>query len=143
MSALNRFLKENKVTKKNEKYAPTKSLLFDDGTPLMWEFKHITSKQDEDIREECTAEVQVKGKPNLFRPKLSTSKYLARLVVESTVIPDLYDASLQDSYGVKTPEDLLYALVDDPGEYMELCRWIQKFQGFDNSFDSEVKEAKN
>ncbi len=143
MSGLSRFLKEKKIKKANEKYAPTKSLLFDDGTPLMWEFKHITSKQDEDIREECTSEVQVKGKPNLFRAKLNTSKYLVKLVVASTVTPDLYDASLQDSYGVKTPEDLLYALVDDPGEYMELCRWIQKFQGFDNSFDSEVKEAKN
>lgn len=136
-------MKQNKISKKNEKFAPTKSLLFDDGTPLKWEFQHITSKQNDDIRDNCTVDVPVKGKPNLFRPKLNTSKYLVEMIVAYTVVPDLYDKELQDSYGVKTPEDLVYAMVDDPGEYGDLCAWVQEFQGFTTTLDDKVKEAKN
>ena len=61
---------------------------------------------------------------------------------QSTVVPDLYNKELQDSYGVKTPNDLLYALVDDPGEYSDLCVWIQQFQGFTETLDDRWKKQK-
>ena len=141
MSKFLRFMKPNKTTKANEFYAPTASLC--DGKPLEWEFKHITSKQNEQMRENCTVDVPITGKPNMYRPKLNTSKYLTQMVVASTVCPDLYDAELQDSYGVKTPEDLLFALVDDAGEYQNLCVWVQKFQGFTKVLRDKVDEAKN
>lgn len=83
------------------------------------------------------------GKPNLFRPKLITSKYLMAMIVKSTVFPDLYDKELQDSYGVMTPEDLVYAMVDDAGEMQDFQLWMQKFQGFTKSLDEKVDEAKN
>lgn len=143
MSNLSRFLKQNKTVKKNEKYAPTASLLGEDGKPLEWEFKHITSKQNEELRENCTVDVQVTGKPNMFRQKLITSKYLAEMIVESTVVPNLYNKELQESYEVKTPVDLLYALVDNPGEFTELEAWVQKFNGFDQTMEDKVEEAKN
>ena len=95
------------------------------------------------MRDACMVEVPVTGKTNLYRPKVKTAEYLAEMVVASTVFPDLYDAELQDSYGVKTPKELLYAMVDDPGEYQELCNWIQKFQGFTKSFEEKTDEAKN
>jgi hypothetical protein len=65
------------------------------------------------------------------------------MIVAATVYPDLYDAELQDSYGVKTPEDLIYAMVDDAGEYQDFCVWMQKFQGFNKTLDEKVDEAKN
>ena len=136
-------MKANKVVKENGKYAPTKSLLDENGKPLEWEFKHISSKENEELRESCTIEVQVTGKPNLFRPKLNSSKYLSKMIAASVVYPDLYDAELQDSYGVKTPEDLLLEMVDDPGEYNALGEFVQKFQGFDKSFSEKVEEVKN
>ena len=98
MSKFSKFMRENKVVKENEKYAPTKSLLDENGKPLEFEFKHITSKENEELREACTYEVQVTGKPNLFRPKLNTAKYMAKMIAASIVYPDLYDAELQDSY---------------------------------------------
>lgn len=110
---------------------------------MEWEFKHISSKENEELRESCTYEVQVKGKPNLFRPKLNSSKYLSMLIASSTVYPDLYNAELQDSYGVKTPGELLFAMVDDPGEYNAMGEWIQRFQGFTKTLDEKVDEAKN
>lgn len=143
MSNFSKFMKANKVTKSNEKYAPTASLQDENGNPIEWEFRHITSKENEALREACTTEVQVTGKSNLFRPKVNSQQYLSKMITASTVFPDLYDAELQDSYGVKTPEDLVYAMVDDAGEYQELQAWIQKFQGFTKSLDDKVDEAKN
>ncbi len=143
MSKFSQFMKANKIAKENGKYAPTKSLADSEGKALEWEFKHISSKENEELRESCTYEVQVKGKPNLFRPKLNSSKYLSMMITSSVVYPDLYNADLQDSYGVKTPEDLLFAMVDDPGEYNSLGEWIQQFQGFTKSLDEKVDEAKN
>jgi hypothetical protein len=136
-------MKSNKVKKENEKYAPTTSLVDADGAPLLWEFRRISSKENEEIRERCTMDVQVTGKPNLYRQKVNSSQYIAKMIAASTVFPDLYDSELQDSYGVKTPEDLLYALVDDAGEFQELSIWMQNFQGFNKSFDDKVDEAKN
>ncbi len=143
MSKFSKFMKANKVVKENERYAPTTSLTDESGIPLEWEFKHITSKENENIRDDCTMEVQVKGKPNLFRPRLNSSLYLAKVITASTVYPDLYDKELQDSYGVMTPEELLYAIVDDPGEYQALCAWIQQFHGFTKGLEEKVEEAKN
>lgn len=143
MSKFTRFMKGNKVEKKNEFHAPTDTLMDEKGEALKWEFKHITSKENEALRESCTVEVQVKGKPNLFRPKLNTSQYLSKMIVAATVMPDLYDKELQDSYGVMTPEDLVFAMVDDAGEYQDFCVWMQKFQGFTKTLDDKVEEAKN
>ena len=143
MSKFSLFLKANKTIRENERYAPTKSMVDENGKHLEWEFQHISSKENEELRESCTIEVQVKGKPNLFRPKLNTSQYLAKMIVASTVYPDLYNKELQDSYGVMTPEDLVFQMVDDPGEYNQLGEWLQKFQGFTKSFEEKVNEGKN
>ena len=68
---------------------------------------------------------------------------MAKMIVASTVVPDLYNKELQDSYGVMSPEDLVMELVDDPGEYSTLGEWVQKMQGFDKTLDDKVAEAKN
>lgn len=143
MSKFSRFMKENKIVKGNEMYAPTKSLVDENGKPLEWEFRHISSKRDGELRDENTIDVQVTGKPGVFRPRLQSSKYIRSMIAESVVMPDLRNAELQDSYGVKTPEDLLQAMVDDPGEYTDLSAFVQKLQGFNASFEDKVEKAKN
>ena len=143
MSKFSKFMKANKIARSNEKYAPTTSLLDEDGKPIEWEFRHITSKENETIRDGSTTEVQVTGKPNMYRPKMNTAEYIVKLIVASTVHPDLYNKELQDSYGVMTPEELVYAMVDDAGEYQKFGLWIQNFQGLTKTLDDKVKEAKN
>ena len=143
MSKFAKFMKANKAVKENEMHAATASLCDDKGNPLEWEFRHITSKENETIRESCMIEVPVTGKPNMFRPKLKSGEYIRKMIAASVVMPDLFDAELQDSYGVKTPEDLLMAMVDDPGEYNDLAAYVQKFQGFNVFFEDKVDEAKN
>lgn len=143
MSGFSRFMKANKIQKGNGKYAPTESLCDENGNPLEWEFRHITSRENEEIRDACTMDVPVTGKPNMYRPRLKASEYVRGIIAASVVSPDLQDAELQDSYGVKKPEDLLLELVDDPGEYNRLAEFVQKFQGLDASFRDKVGEAKN
>lgn len=143
MSKFSAFMKGNKKIRENGKYAPTTSLTDENGNPLEFEFKPITSKENEELRDSCTYDVQVTGRPEVFRPRLNTKKYLAKMIVSSVVVPDLYDKELQDSYGVMTPEELLFAMIDNPGEYQDLCVWIQKFQGFDKTLEEKVDEAKN
>lgn len=135
-------MKSNKVKKENVKFAPTKSLLDENGKPLEWEFRHVSTSEDRDIRDECTKEVPITGKYGAFREKFNSSQYVTKLVVASTVVPDLLDAELQDSYGVKTPEELLMQLVDSAGEYAELTRFVQELQGFE-TLQKKVDEAKN
>jgi hypothetical protein len=143
MSKFAKFMKSNKTVKENELHPVTKSLCDEKGIPLDWEFRHITSKENEEIRESCTVDIPVTGKPNVYRPKLKSSLYIRRMIAASIVVPDLFNADLQDSYGVKTPEDLLVEMVDDPGEYNDLAAYVQKFQGFNVSFEDKVNEAKN
>lgn len=142
MSNLNRFLKQNKIVKENVKYPATKSLVDDDGKPLLWEIQPLSTKKNESIRESCTIEIPVKGKPNLFREKLDSTKYTAKLIASSVVYPDLYDKDLQDSYNAMTPEELIMEMIDDPGEYGDFAQFITEFNGF-SDINDDIEEAKN
>ncbi|MCD8209173.1 MAG: hypothetical protein LUD72_14640 [Bacteroidales bacterium] len=143
MSDFSLFMKQNKIVKENEFYAPTKSLCDENGEPLKWEFRHISSAENDQIRDECVTDIPVTGKPGVYRPKTNSTKYMRKMIVACTVYPNLYDAGLQDSYGVKNPEDLLVAMVDNPGEYNDLASFIQQMNGFDVSLEDKVDEAKN
>ena len=143
MSNFSRFMKTNKVKKENTTFAATKSLVDEEGNPLLWTIKPLTTAENEIIRDACMKEVPVTGKPNMYRPKLDTSKYIAKMVAASIVEPNLYDKELQDSYGVMTPEDLLKEMVDDPGEFNDLLAFVQEFNGFNTTLEDKVEEAKN
>ena len=143
MSNFSKFMKANKIVKENTTFAATKSLVDEDGKPLLWTIKPLTTAENENIRENCMVEIPVTGKPNMYRPKLDTSKYIAKMVAASVVEPNLYDKDLQDSYGVMTPEDLLKEMIDDPGEYNEFVVFIQKYNGFNTTLSDKVEEAKN
>lgn len=143
MGDLSRFLKKNKVTKANLKIVATRSLVDEVGKPLLWEVRPLTTKEDNSIRDECTMDIPVTGKPGLYRQKLNTNKYLAKMATSSIVYPNLNDKELQDSYGVMGAEQLLLEMIDDPGEYNEFMGRLQQFHGFTESFQEKVDEAKN
>ena len=143
MSKFSKFMRENKIAKSNTTYAATKSLVDENGKPLEWTIKPLSTSENERLRDECMIDVPVTGKPNMFRPKLNTSKYIAKMVCACVVEPDLYDAELQDSYGVQTPEELLREMVDNPSEYQELVAFVQNYNGFDTTLEDKIDEAKN
>ena len=143
MSNFNKFMKENKIKKSNTTYAATKSLVDENGKPLLWTIRAITTAENDIIREECTNDVQVTGKPNIFRPKINTPKYIAKMICAAIVEPNLNNKELQDSYGVMSAEDLLKEMIDNPGEYADLAAFVQEFNGFDVSFEEKVEKVKN
>lgn len=143
MSSLRQFLKVNKKTKENTTYAATKSLTDENGEPLLWTIRALNTKETERIREECTTEVQVTGKPGVYRQKFDSNKFISKMICACVVEPNLYEAELQDSYGVMTPEELIKEMVDNPGEYNEFANFIQAYNGFDESMQDKVDEAKN
>ena len=119
------FMKDKKAKKENGFYAPTKSLTDEDGKPLEWEFRHITPKENDELRDECMSEVPV-GKSGAYRPRVDTSKYIRKLVAASVVYPELYDAELQDSYGVMNEEQLFQAMIDNTAEYDRFFNFVSK-----------------
>jgi hypothetical protein len=136
------FMKRNKIKKPNTKFVATKSLVDENGKPLEWEIKALTTREAEKIREACTIEIPVKGKPGMYRPKLNTDMYTTKMVAAAIVYPDLYNAELQNSYGVATPEDLIKEMVDNPAEYMDMVNFVQNYNGFE-TMQEKVDEAKN
>lgn len=143
MSNLTLFMKKNKKQRENAFFPATASLLDEKGKPVLWEIRPLTISEDEAIREECTKEVPVPGKRNQFRMKIDVNLYMAKQMVAAIVTPNLFDAALQDSYGVKTPEDLLKEMVDRPGEYVDFGNFIREISGFESELSEEIEEAKN
>lgn len=142
MSNFAAFMKKNKAVKPNTHYAATKSLTDEEGNPLEWEIRAITTRESNSIRESCTREVPVPGKFGVYRQKVDRD-YIDKITAAAIVYPNLYDEELQDSYGVSTPEDLLKEMVDNPAEYTELVRFVQEYSGYDVGMPDIVEEAKN
>lgn len=142
MSNFSKFMKANKIQKQNVMHPVTKFLTDENGEPLLWEIKPLTTKENEAIRESCTIDVPVKGKPNQYRPKVDMNKYQTKLICAAIVSPDLNNAELQNSYGVMSAEELIKEMVDDPAEYTDLMVFIQQLSGF-KTLAEEVEEAKN
>ena len=143
MSNLSLFLKKNKKVRANTFYAATKSLCDENGKPLEWELKALTTNESEDIRTACTIEVQIPGKMGMYRPKLDTKMFMAKMIAACVVFPDLNNKELQDSYGVMTPEDLLKEMIDNPSEYNAFAEFVQNYNGLGESLEDKVEEAKN
>ena len=142
MSNFSKFMKANKIQKQNAFHPVTKSLVDENGEPLLWEIRPLTTKENEAIRESCTVDVPVKGKPNQYRPKVDMNKYQTKMMCAAIVNPDLNNADLQNSYGVMSAEELIKEMVDNPAEYTDLMIFIQQLSGF-KTLQEEVDEAKN
>lgn len=136
------FMKANKKTKPNVFYPATKSLCDGEGKPLLWELRAVSTKEADKLREACTTEVPIKGKPGLFRQRVDSGAYTVKLMCAAVVMPNLNDTALQNSYGVMSAEELLKEMLDDAGEYLEFSQFVQTLCGFTTLME-DVEEAKN
>lgn len=143
MSGLSLFLKDNKKKKQNTTFPATKSLCDEEGNALGWVIRPLSTKENEMLRDECTKNVPIRGKKGQYRQDLDTWKYLAKMICACVVEPDLNNKDLQDSYGVRTPEELVKEMIDDPGEYDEFAQFIQNYNGFDETLQDRKDVAKN
>lgn len=143
MSNFTRFMKQNKTQKANVWHAPTKSLTDENGESLKWEFRAVSTEKSEEIRDSCLTQVRGKGKKGQFDQKFNMKMYIGKLISACVVFPDLNDVELQNSYDVMSAEELLKAMVDQPGEYAELSSFVQRLCGFEAEEVDLVDEAKN
>lgn len=140
--SVSQFLKEKQIVQENAMYAATKTLLDENGEPLRWEIRPLTTKEQDAIRDECTKDIPIPGKRGAYRQKTDTSLLNAKMITASVVFPDLNNKELQDSYGVMNPEDLIREMIRLPGEYADFTVFVSKFSGF-TDFEDEVDDAKN
>ena len=138
---LSAFLAQNAVKIENVKFAAS-SRFVEEGKPVEWEIRCISSTEDETLRKDSTKRVPVPGKRGAFTQETDYNLYLGRLAVACTVFPNLNDTELQDSYGVMGADVLLKAMLT-PGEYANYLAKVQEVCGYDKTLQDEVDEVKN
>ena len=141
MSEFSVFMAGNVKPDETVKYVASKRFI-QNKKPIEWELKPVSSSLDEAIRKECTKKVPIAGKRGQYTQETDTDKYIGKLCVACTVYPNLNDAELQDSYGVKSGDELLKKMLL-PGEYTEYKAKVMEVNGYDMSMEELVDEAKN
>ena len=110
--------------------------------PELWKIKPITAKENSALRQECMAVVPVPGgRKGQSTQQFDAGRYQAKVAVACTVYPDLLNAELQDSYGVKGAENLIATMLT-PGEFEDYSAKVLEVNGFDDK-NALVDEAKN
>ena len=143
MSDVKAFLKPNKEVKENVKVVVSDGFKDEKGKPIPFEIKALTAMEDEAIRNACMKKVQVVGKKNQYTSELDSNRYIRLLCTNSVVFPNLKDAELQDSYGVSTPDDLLFAMLT-AGEFNILAEKVSELSMNKSVItDEDIEEAKN
>ncbi len=140
MGNLSCFMAQN-VAKVEQKKVVVSDRFKDGDKPVEWIIQPINSAQDKSIRQKCTKKVQVPGKKNQYTQEFDANEYVDVLTAACVVYPDLNNAELQDSYGVKTPHELLEVMLL-PGELNVLATAVQEVNGM-TSLAEDVEEVKN
>ena len=142
MSNLSGFLAQNALPVENVKYVASKRYLDNDGKPLEWEIKCITSTEDEELRKSCTRRIPLPGgRKGQYTQETDYTLYTGKLAATCTVYPNLNDAELQDSYKVMGADALLKKMLS-PGEYADYLIKVQEVNGF-QTLQEDIDEAKN
>ncbi|MGN9164968.1 phage tail assembly chaperone [Tissierellaceae bacterium HCP3S3_D8] len=139
MSGLNAFLSQNAIKAENEKHVISERFVDEKGNPIPWEIRALSEKENQALRKSFTKKTRVKG---VVVTETDYEGYLAKLVTECVVFPNLKDKELQESYGVLGAESLAKTMLIG-GEYNELLEKVQLVNGFDLEDERIIEEAKN
>lgn len=131
-NSINQFFKENRKNRENIFVPVSKRFVDDKGEALKWELRPIPSNRLDKIRARAI------GKDG----NLDSTQFGLMLTAASVVDPNLNDTKLQDSYGVKKAEDLLYELMYWD-ELLALEAAVIKLNGLDESLPDLVEQVKN
>lgn len=109
----------------------------EDGKPVPWEIKAITSQENDQIMKKNT-----KRDKKTKQEILDRSAYINELVASAVVFPDLKNAELQKAYGVMGETNLLSKMLL-VGEFAILSEAVQKLSGLDEDDSEKIEEVKN
>lgn len=140
MSGLNAFLSQNAIQMENEKHVISDRFKDENGKTIPWEIRSMTESESSSIRKQFTK--KIKNKNGTITTDTDIEGYIARVVVECIIHPNLKDAKLQESYGVMGAESLAKKMLKT-GEYSKLVEIVQEVNGFDEDMNEIVDKAKN
>ena len=135
--ALEAFLRQNKKERETIKFPASKAFVDEDGKPLEWTIRPLTSKEAENIRK------QVNTYKKGGRVEIDNALFNRKVAAACTVYPDLKNAELQDSYGVMGEENLIVEILDNDGEYQTYVAKCLEVSGYNQNENELVAEAKN
>lgn len=139
MDKLSAFLKENIETIPNKKIVVSNRIKDENGKPVEWEIRAITTEENDELQRKSY--VTTKQPNGQITREFDGVIYKGLLLAESVVFPDLRNAKLQDSFGVKTPAALLKKMLF-PFEEKYLAEEVTNYSNIENLNDL-VNEAKN
>lgn len=103
-----------------------------------FQLRALDGAQERECKEAATTRTVVNGRT---KRDFDPDRYQDLLTARTVVYPNLNSAALQDSYGVKSPADLLKTMLK-AGEYIDLQMEVNKINGFVKP-DELIEEAKN
>ncbi len=140
MADFKAFFANNAIKPENERFVVSKRFVDEKGKPIPWELRCLTEAENAELRNRSTK--KVKGKTGKYESEMDNSLYMSNLIAASVVDPDLKNAAIQDSYGVKSETSLLQRMLT-PGEFAELAQKVQTLNGFDEDPNEVMEEVKN
>jgi hypothetical protein len=132
MSSLKAFL--NPVQVDNQEVVVSNRFM-EDGKVIPFIIRPITQKENEQLIKKYTRKDK-KGTETFNR-----TEYVQALTASAVVFPNLFDAKLQDKYGLGETETLKNMLL--VGEYATLAQAVQSLSGLDTDVNEDIEEAKN
>ena len=137
---LSAFLKQNVDVVNETEYVASKRIKVN-GEPVAWKIKTLATDETEKMRKKYTKRITDRI-TRQSEERFDTTAYNEELLSKVITYPNLYDAELQDSWGVTEPVDLVKVMLT-PGEYADLLAAATEAQGFDVGMEDKVKEVKN
>ena len=138
MSNFRQFMKQNVKAHENKRIVLSDRFVGEDGEPIAFEFRTLTSKDVDAAREAAVKRTGKRG----TETDVDTTKLIHTLIEKAMVCPDLQDTELQNSYGVMGASALISEMFDAK-EYAKLNSIVTDLAGFDVDDEELIKEAKN
>ncbi|CDX04154.1 XkdN-like tail assembly chaperone [Desulfitobacterium sp. LBE] len=112
------------------------------GKEKIMKFKPISAATGDEIRRSCRKTTFHKGQRLV---ETDQDAFVAKLIIETTTVPDFKSQELQQSWGVLGAENLLKAMKTKmkDGEYATFSNIVSEVNGYDKSMNDLVEEAKN
>lgn len=122
---LNQLMKQNVIPMKIVEYTPSQRILDENGKPMVWKLKALTTDELTVIGETYRGETK----------RITLESILTSLVEPSRA--DFENSELQESWGAYSPADLLNKMLL-PGELVRLEQTVQSISGFDDKYTTEL-----
>ena len=136
---LSAFLKQNVDVVNETEYVASKRIKVN-GEPVAWKIKTLATDETEKMRKKYTKRITDRISRQ-SEERFDATAYNEDVLSKAITYPNLYDAELQDSWGVTEPVELVKAMLT-PGEYADLLAAVTEAQGYDVGMEDKVKEVK-